>query len=194
MHLSAEEALDLVEKRATTEQIRFWDTHMATCSSCRNQLEGWQKIREALKRESLESAPAPLVARAESIFEPPAARQTLREILASVVFDSFAQPALAGARGGSASRQFLLTAEDFDIHLRIWALANARRVTGQILSRGKNVALKNVGLHLLQDGKRVGTTEADEFGEFEFTEVVEGPLSLEIEFPHLRIKGALDPS
>ena len=30
MHLSAEEALDLVEKRATTEQIHFWDTHMGT--------------------------------------------------------------------------------------------------------------------------------------------------------------------
>jgi hypothetical protein len=194
MHLSAEEALDLIEKRATTEQIRFWDTHMGTCSSCRNQLEGWQKIREALKRESLESAPAPLVARAESIFEPPAARQTLREILASVVFDSFAQPALAGARGGSSSRQFLLTAEDFDIHLRIWALANSRRVTGQILSRGKNAALKNVSLHLLQEGKRIGTAAADEFGEFEFPEVVEGPVSLEIELPHLRITGALDPS
>jgi hypothetical protein len=194
MHLSAEEALDLVEKRATTEQIRFWDTHMATCSSCRNQLEGWQKIREVLRRESLTSAPAPLVARAESIFEPPAARQTLREILASVVFDSFAQPALAGARGGSGSRQFLLTAEDFDIHLRIWAFGNARRVTGQILSRGGSNTLKTVHLHLLQDGKRIGSAEADEFGEFEFTEVVEGPVSMEIELPHLRITGALDPS
>ena len=45
MHLSAEEALDLVEKTATPEKIRFWDTHMATCSSCRNQLEDWSKIR-----------------------------------------------------------------------------------------------------------------------------------------------------
>jgi hypothetical protein len=194
MHLSAEEALDLVEERATTEQIRFWDTHMATCLSCRDQLEGWQKIREALKRQNLENAPDSLVARAESVFELPSERKTLREVLAAVVFDSFAQPALAGARGGLGSRQFLLTAEDFDIHLRLWALGNARRVTGQILSRGGNVALGSVSLHLLQDGKRLGTAQADEFGEFEFPEVVEGPVSLEIELPHLRITGELDPS
>ena len=50
-----------------------------------------------LKRANLENAP---------------------QALASLVFDSFAQPALAGARGGAAmSRQIVLRAEGFDIHL-----------------------------------------------------------------------------
>lgn len=193
MHLSAEEAVDLVEKKASPDQIRFWDAHMATCSTCRNQVEDWSRIRALLNRKNLESAPEALVARAESVFEPPVARKSLREILASVVFDSFAQPALVGARGGSGSRQFLLTGEEFDIHVRVWALGAARRITGQILSRGEPEQLEGAHLYLLQEGKRIATAQADEFGEFEFEEVVEGPLSLEIELPHLRITGALNP-
>ena len=91
----------------------------------------------ALKRENLESAPGPWLQERSRFSSSCRLGKTLREILASVVFDSFAQPAFAGARGGSGSRQFLLTAEEFDIHVRIWTLGNARRVTGQILSRGE---------------------------------------------------------
>ena len=39
----------------------------------------------------------------------------------------------------------------------------------------------------------MGTAEADKFGEFEFEEVTDGPLDLEIELPHLKITGALNP-
>ena len=193
MHLRPEEALDLIEMRAPEEQVNFWNQHIATCSSCLDQLQAWRRIRALLKRENLESAPDAVTAMAHTVFEPPVARRPLREILASVVFDSFAQPALAGARGASSARQLLLSAEEIDVHLRVWTVGTERRIAGQLLSRDKSADVRGTRLHLVSAGKRMGTAEADKFGEFEFEEVTDGPLDLEIELPHLKITGALNP-
>jgi hypothetical protein len=191
MHLSTEEALDLIEKKASQAQIDFWNSHILTCAGCGNQLKAWQEIRNLLHRHNLESAPAPVLHAAGAIFEPQAEKKSLREAIASVLFDSFSQPALAGARGSAAARQLLLSAEEFDVHLRISIVGTERRIAGQILSRGKDTDAAGAHLHLIQKGKRIETAEADRFGEFEFQEVTEGPLELEIELRHLRITGDL---
>ena len=193
MHLSAEVALDLIEQRTTEDQVVFWNQHIATCQSCNDQLQAWRRIRALLKRENLESVPASITASAHTIFEPSTPRRPLRELLASVVFDSFAQPALAGARGALSTRQLLLSAEEIDVHLRVWAQGAERRIAGQVLSRSKTTDIGGTRLHLLSEGKRISSVEADKFGEFEFEEVTDGPLELEIELPHLRITGALNP-
>ena len=104
MHLRAEEALDLIEMKTSDDQVHFWKAHIATCTSCLTQLQDWQRIRALLKRENLEDAPRPVTVLANSIFEAPAAQPSFREVIASVVFDSLSQPALAGARGASAAR------------------------------------------------------------------------------------------
>ena len=196
MHLSSQEALDLIEARATEEQARFWDAHLEGCSSCRKQLTEWKEMHSLLKRESLENAPESALRIADAIFEPSAVGQSsgLRSVIASVLFDSFAQPALAGARGAAGARQFLLAADGIDIHVRISNVGMERRITGQILSRNTEHEVNRAQLHLLGNGKRVVTTSADEFGEFEFSEVPDGPLQLQIELPHLIVTGALNPS
>ena len=71
MHLRPEEALDLIEMRAPEEQVHFWNQHIATCSSCLDQLQEWRRIRALLKRENLESAPDAVTAMAHTVFEPP---------------------------------------------------------------------------------------------------------------------------
>src|SRR5947207_14451285 len=74
-----------------------------------------------LKRANLENAPQSLLRNAEHMFDQQSEQPlTIRQVLASLVFDSLAQPALAGARGGGAmSRHMVLRAEGFDIHLKI---------------------------------------------------------------------------
>lgn len=152
-----------------------------------------------LSRSHLESAPEPLIRNAEAIFQAARARlprlREMRQVLASLVFDSFAQPALAGARGttltgstGSA-RQLVLCAEEFDIHLRIWGSAEQRRITGQILARGKSSFTGGANLHLMRDGERCGSASVGNFGEFEFPVVPEGMLNLQVDLPDLTIVG-----
>ena len=193
MHLSVEEALDLIEKQASPDRVGFWNTHISTCSSCAAQLKAWQDFRDVLIRKSLEDAPGSVVRAAEAIFELRPAKPSIRELIASKIFDSFSQPALAGARGASATRQLLLSADDYDIHLRIWTRASHRKITGQLLSRKKDKEVKGTQVRLLQNGKRVDSAEADRFGEFEFHEVPDGPLELEIELAHLKITGDVSP-
>ena len=196
MHLSSEEALDIIEGRATEDQVRFWRHHAQGCSSCEEQLVDWTAMHSLLKRQNLESAPETSIRMAHAIFQPPAVEESsgIRQIIASLVYDSFSEPALAGARGSAAPHQFLLSAMEFDIHIRVWEAGPERRLTGQIMSRDKKVDLQGAQLHLLHQGKRFGSTEADKFGEFEFEEVPKGSLYLQVDLPRLTITGALNLS
>ena len=194
MHLSSEEALDIIEGRASEDQVRFWRNHVQTCASCEKQLSDWEGIRSLLNRKNLESAPESTIRMAEALFQPPPVeeRAGIRQIIASLVYDSFSEPALAGARGAASPHQFLLSAMEFDIHIRVWNSGSERRMTGQILCRDKQTVVGGAQLHLLHQGKRFGSTEVDTFGEFQFDEVPDGPLFLQIDLPRLTITGALN--
>src|SRR5688572_30697176 len=116
MHLSSEEALDLTEGKVTEAQTEFWTAHLRICAECNNQLNSWKQMRSILGATHLESAPEEVIRIAEAIHSPSDKPSKVRQILASLLFDSFAQPALAGSRGTSGARQFLFNAEGFDIH------------------------------------------------------------------------------
>lgn len=119
--------------------------------------------------------------------------ETIRQVLASLVFDSFAQPSLAGARGGATTaRQMVLRAEGFDIHVKIWGVTPCRHMAGQVLARGDGAFMHRARLHLIRDGERYSSTAVDKFGEFEFEAVPEGFLSLQVDLPHLTVVGTLN--
>jgi hypothetical protein len=196
MHLTVDEALDLIEGKARESQITFWTSHSEVCGDCQEQLKIWKQIHFSLKRRLLESAPERLLRSAEAIFEAPKRGwvPALREVIASVVFDSFSQPALAGARGTATARQIVLRAEEFDIHVRISGESEQRHMTGQILARGETTFVRGAMLHLVRDGKRFESTSVDKLGEFEFQRVPDGLLSLQMDLPQLTIVGALNVS
>ena len=196
MHLTVDETLDLIEGRARESQIGFWTSHTKACEDCREQLKSWKQLHFSLKNRILESAPEGLVRNAEAIFEAPKRSwiPTLREVIASVVFDSFAQPALAGARGSATARQIVLRAEECDIHVRISGESENRHMTGQVLARSETTFVQGAVLHLVRDGKRFESTSVDKLGEFEFQGVPDGLLSLQMDLPHLTIVGALNVS
>src|ERR1051326_9137314 len=119
--------------------------------------------------------------------------ERIRFTAANVVFDSFRQNSLAGARGiPDTARSLVLQAEDFDIHLQICRERERREILGQILSRGANKDFVNARLYLLRNGEKLQTTTADGLGEFNFIEVPEGTLSLQVELPSLTITGMLN--
>lgn len=118
--------------------------------------------------------------------------ETIRFIPAAVVFDSSRQAAVAGARGiPDPTRSLVLQAEDFDIHLQICREKEGRQILGQILSRGPKHFVK-ARLYLLRNGEKLQATTADTLGEFNFSEVPEGALSLQVELPSVTISGALN--
>ena len=194
MHLRTETALDLLQGRLEKGEEAFWLKHLQSCGSCSEGLENWRQIGIDLKRSHLESAPPEDLEKAVRIS--PEYSQTVRpaprQVLAAI-FDSFIEPAFAGGRGAAATaRQLVMRAEEFDIHIKIWGERDHRQLLGQLLPRTGDNFVQAARFHLLRNGERLDTTGVNEVGEFHFTDVPDGDLSLQIDLPNLTVIGALN--
>lgn len=195
MHLSPETALDLIEGRLQQQQQIFWNQHIQACSGCKQDLGRWREFGIDLKRSHLQSAPQQDLEKAIHTFpsQPQSAGLKIRQVLAAMIFDSLVEPALAGARGAAAeARQLVLRAEEFDIHVKIWGEPEHKQMLGQLLPRTGQSFVQSARFHLLRNGERLETTATDETGEFRFTNVPDGDLSLQIDLPNLTVIGALN--
>jgi hypothetical protein len=194
MHLNLETALDFLEGRLVKDQDVFWRKHLETCKDCTQDVARLRQLGTDLKRSHLRSASDPDLQKATEIFpvQPDGVGTRIRTVLAAIIYDSFVEPAMAGARGVSAAaRQLVIRAEEFDIHVKIWDEQNRRQMLGQLLPRSGTDFVHSARFHLLRNGERVETTDTDDMGEFYFMDVPEGDLSLQVDLPYLTVIGAL---
>jgi len=110
----------------------------------------------------------------------------------SLVPDSSHRPALAGARSELESRHLVLKIHNFDVHVRMLFENENCQILGQIQPRGGAAPAHSARLHLIRNGERISSTQANELGEFRFSYVPEGPLSLQIELTDMVAVAALD--
>ena len=195
MHMSSEIALDLLSGRLHDDQKAFWNQHLELCMECTAELGRWRELEVGLKRSHLKSASEESVKSAIGIGSTLQndSGSSSRSVLAAIIFDSFFEPALAGVRGASAAaRQLVMRADEFDIHIKIWGEPEHRQLLGQLLPRSGANFVESANLHLLQRGERLESASADRTGEFHFTDLPEGDLSLQIDLPHLTVIGALN--
>ena len=193
-HLTPETALNFLEERLDSRQALVWQQHVKECARCTRYLAEWQHLLTAFKGSHLRSAPERDRERAMAIFRPRLEERSpsIRRIFASIVFDSFSEPLLAGARGTPVeARHLVLQAEDFDIHVQIRGEREPRQILGQILSRSREDFAIIAQFHLLRNGEELQAATADTLGEFNFTDVPEGDLNLQVDLPYLTIIGAL---
>jgi len=194
-HLTAETALDLLEQRLDNAQALLWKQHFKECTRCMQYLAEWQHLLVVIKRSNLKSAPDQDMKWAVGMMprQSEDAGLAVRCIWATTVFDTLCLPSLAGARGGPApTRDIILQAEEFDIHVQIQGEGEDRQILGQILSRSRADFANMARFHLLRNGERLQAAAADSLGEFHFADVPEGNLRLQIDLPNLTIIGALD--
>jgi len=195
MHLSSEVALDLIEGRLPDDQNILWNQHLGLCMDCSAEVERWRDLWVGLKRSHLMNAPERSVKMAIAIASSPprGIGAAVRSVVAAIVFDSFLDPALAGIRGvAAASRQMVMRAEDYDIHIKIWGEPDHRQMLGQLLPRSGGNFVASANLHLLRHGERLESATVDRTGEFHFKDLPEGDLSLQVDLPHLTVIGALN--
>jgi len=200
MHISPEEALDLIELKMADCERQSWYDHIGSCADCAFEFQEWSRFANSVKRTHLLSAPDPIVASAKRIcetrFKTPEPRPLLRQVVALIVFDSFAEPAPAGIRAGLwmdsqvVSRRVLLQTDDFDIHVRISKVEDHRELFGQILPRDGGF-VKDASVHLKNEEERIGSAELNSLGEFLFTRIPDGLVSLQIDLPYVTVISAL---
>ena len=85
-----------------------------------------------------------------------------------------------------------MRAEEFDVHIKVWGEPDHRQMLGQLLPRSGESFVRVARFHLLRNGERLETVAVDEMGEFQFTDVPAGDLSLQIDLPNLTVIGALN--
>jgi hypothetical protein len=193
MHLSLEIALDFLGGRLDPDKTMFWKQHLESCHECVQEIGRLRQLKVDLGRSHLTSASDQELQKAIQIYPQKPEGGGLRSILASLVFDSFMEPAMAGARGtAAAARQIVMRAEEFDIHVKIWGDEEHRQMLGQLLPRSGQDFVQSARFHLLRNGERIESTSVDEVGEFYFSDLPEGNLSLQIDLPNLTVIGALN--
>jgi hypothetical protein len=201
MHLNSEIAMELADGRMNRSDNHYWDKHLESCSACAAKLQVWSSLITSVARAHLVSAPDDILTSGKKVFQPAKAaefRPSLRQIVASLVFDSFAQPATAAVRGQAATylqqsvmRQIVFQAEEYDIYVRLAMFEDHRDLLGQILPRDSRTFITEANLYLRHDDERIASAAVNGLGEFQFSDVPDGKLSLQIDLPTMTIISAL---
>jgi hypothetical protein len=199
MHLNLKQVLDLIDGTIDKDERPRLASHLQSCRKCTTELENWSALLGLVKRRHLLAAPPDTLNSGKRLFRKTSLdiRPSLRQIFATVVFDSFSQPAVAGVRAElaldeqSLLRQVILQAEEFDIRIRISKSEGGCDLLGQILPRRSRSFVRDANLYLRHGEERINSTNVNELGEFHFSDVPEGMLSLQIDLPTMTIIGAL---
>jgi hypothetical protein len=172
-HFSTTEWIDFVSHVVTGNQQEAMQKHLATgCKRCTETVSLWQKVSKTATAEASYQPPPHTVRLAKAAFATSGRALPQKESrgVIEVLFDSFLQPAVAGARSlAIGTRQMLYRADPYQIDIQIEPKQGSNRlvITGQLLDlshpriigREIQVALSN----------RSGSTvmaATNQFGEF----------------------------
>src|SRR5258708_39179678 len=124
-HFMTEEWIDFVNQVSSPKQQEAMKKHLGTgCKRCARALATWQKVHNAAAVEERYQPPAADVRIAKAAFATAGRGKQVKEksSLVEVLFDSFLQPMLAGARSrGLGGRQMSYRARPHQIDLQIEA-------------------------------------------------------------------------
>jgi hypothetical protein len=179
-HLSTENLIELVEGR-TSPQNNSHVEHLETCGSCAAEAGEWLSLLDLMTVSVLESAPPHALRNCFAIYQVSKPVSRLRQLFATVLFDSTLAPAPVGIRGVSQSQQLVFRAADLDVHVRI--SGNPRVILGQIMRRQPVDFVVGAPVALSQGDQQIEATITDTLGEFRFEIVPVGKLQVHVQLP-----------
>lgn len=187
-HFTTEEWIDFVNQVTFIGQRAAMQKHLESgCQRCRETVDLWQKVKKAGAAEGSYQPPVETVHVAKALFTASgwAVKPKESRSLIEVLFDSFQQTALAGARSAATGmRQMLYRADPYQLDLQIEAKPEGNRlmVTGQLLNVNRtDFSASDVQVTLSNRRGSVVHTTTNQFGEFRGEVDFSG--DLELSFP-----------
>jgi hypothetical protein len=187
-HFKTEEWIDFVKQVTSPKQHHTMKKHLGTdCKQCMKTAALWQKLHNMSVMEASYQPPEAEVRLAKAAFAAAggAAQRKQKSGFIEVMFDSFRQPMLAGARSGAlGTRQMLYRADPYQIDIQIEAKPEGNRlmVTGQLLNvSSPGVVGRDVKITLSNHRGNIIHTVTNQFGEFRGE--IENTGDLELSFP-----------
>jgi hypothetical protein len=163
------------------------------CADCVDLKLEFDSLLNRLRADSMSEPPAELVQWGVNLFQPVSqtgkTADRLRKFIASLVFDTFDQPMLAGVRRvGAPPRQLLYRAGDVDVDVKIESQEANNRITlvGQVLSSATKF-FDNTPVKLESHGIVRYRTRTNLVGEFSFDEVPKDTYHLSVDLPEGQI-------
>jgi len=186
--------MEFMDGLLTEESKTSISSHLTECSDCLEVHQELQKFIFKLTSDSSFEPPADVLQWGVSLFQPMLQPQETvggkaRRIIASLIFDTFDAPMLAGVRRvGSAPRQLLFRAGDIDIDLKIESADATDRISlvGQVLSSGERF-FDNTPVKLESHGMVRYKALTNAVGEFAFDEVPKDTYHLSVDLPEGQI-------
>jgi hypothetical protein len=186
-HFATQEWVDFVNHVASNDQQAAMQKHLATgCKRCTETVSLWQRVSKTAALEASYQPPPDTVRLAKAAFVTSGLAQTKKESkgLIEVLFDSFQQPALAGARSVViGTRQMLYRADPFQIDIQIEPKLGSNRlvITGQLLDLSHpGVIGRDIQVTLSNHRGSTVLAATNQFGEFSGEVENSGDLELSI--------------
>jgi hypothetical protein len=186
-HLTTESLIELAEGRLSPQSKRFAEQHIETCAMCFAEASEWVSLLADMQSTALESAPDWVLRNCFALYQISKPVSKLKQLFATVLFDSTMASAAVGVRGVADSQQIVFRGADVDVHLRIGG--NPRVILGQMLRREANHFLDGIPVTLLHDGQQIEATITDTLGEFRFGTAPSGAARLQVDLPEYRLLG-----
>jgi hypothetical protein len=186
-HFRAQEWIDFVNHLVKGNQQEDMQKHLATgCKRCTETFSLWQKVSKAAAAEASYQPPAATVRLAKAVFVTTGMAQPQKESqsVIEVLFDSFLEPAVAGARSiGMGTRQMLYRADPYQIDIQIEPKPGSNRlvITGQLLDLSHpGVIGREIQVTLSNRRGNTVMAATNQFGEFSVEIENSGDLELTI--------------
>jgi hypothetical protein len=186
-HFSTEEWVDFVNQMVTTDQQQAMQKHLGTgCKRCEDTVSLWQKVSKTAAAEASYQPSLDTVRLAKAAFAASGSAQKKKESqsLIEVLFDSFLQPAVAGARSVViGTRQMLYRADPYQIDIQIEPKAGSNRlvITGQLLDLSNpGIIGRDIQVTLSNHRGHSVIASTNQFGEFSGEVENSGDLELSI--------------
>jgi hypothetical protein len=192
-HVTVENLIDYIEGQSSDVDKSTLEGHLASCRECAELKQEFQVLIARLREDASFEPPAELVQWGINLFQPimqpQGAVRGLRKFIASLVFDTFDQPLLAGMRRvGAPPRQLLFRAGNVDVDVKIESMEANDRITlvGQVLSNTAKF-FDNTPVKLESHGIVRYRTRTNLVGEFSFDEVPKDTYHLSVDLPEGQI-------
>jgi len=190
-HVNIENIINYIDGKGSELDRSTVEAHLAACQDCLELKQEFHGLVTALREDSTFEPPAELVQWGVDLFQPVIQPETggIRKIIASLIFDTFDQPMLAGVRRvGAPPRQLLFRAGDVDVDVKIESMEANDRITlvGQVLSTATKF-FDNTSVKLESHGIVRYRTKTNVVGEFSFDEVPKDTYHLSVDLPEGQI-------
>ena len=193
-HLNAEKLMEYMDSQLTDATKAMVDSHLSQCMDCSQVRQELQEFVVWMRADASFEPPAEVLQWGLNLFQPMLQPQEsvsgkVRRIIASLVFDTFDEPALAGVRRvGAPPRQLLFRAGDVDVDVKIESVETNDRISlvGQVLSNTEKF-FDNTPVKLESHGMVRYKTMTNSVGEFIFDEVPKDTYHLSVDLPEGQI-------